>query len=133
MRRRDFIGVTMAGIAEAAGFDLVAFERDRVLRAANRHLADAPVTVTAAHSSRSAGGTHDFFSEGDYWWPDPQNPDGPYVQRDGLTNPDNFVQHRRAMIRMSMQVSTLVSAYLVTSDRKYSEHAIKHLNAWFVD
>ena len=51
--------------------------------------------MTAAHSPRSAGGLHDFFSEGDYWWPDPKNPDGPYIQRDGMTNPDNFVEHRQ--------------------------------------
>ncbi len=58
--------------------------------------------MTAAGSPRSAGGKHDFFSEGDYWWPDPKNPDGPYIQRDGMTNPDNFVEHRKAMIRLSL-------------------------------
>src|SRR5690348_6673482 len=60
-----------------------------------------PVTVTAETSPRSAGGKNDFFSEGDYWWPDPNNPDGPYIQRDGMTNPDNFTAHRKAMIRFS--------------------------------
>jgi hypothetical protein len=40
------------------------------------------------------GGKHDFYSEGDYWWPDEKNPNGPYIQKDGLTNPENFVAHR---------------------------------------
>ena len=71
-------------------------ERARVLSAAGRYLKDAPITVTASRSSRSAGGPHDFFSEGDYWWPDPVNPDGPYIQRDGMSNPGNFTDHRRA-------------------------------------
>src|SRR4051812_7651132 len=53
-----------------------------------------PITVTAETCPRSAGGKHDFYSEGDYWWPDPKNPNGPYIQRDGLTNPNNFVAHR---------------------------------------
>ena len=57
------------------------------------------MTVTASHCERSAGGKHDFFSEGDYWWPDPANPDGPYIQRDGLSNTNNFMEHRHAMIR----------------------------------
>src|SRR5678816_2019753 len=84
-------------------------ERSRVLKAANDFLKEAPLTITASHSPRSAGGVHDFFSEGDYWWPDPNNPGGPYVQRDGMTNPDNFVAHRHAMVRMSIHVATLTS------------------------
>jgi hypothetical protein len=114
-------------------FDLPALERPRVLKAANRYLAERPVTVTAASSPRSAGGKHDFFSEGDYWWPDPANPDGPYIQRDGMTNPDNFVEHRRAMVRLSLIVPALAAAYKLTRDLKYSTHAATHLRAWFVD
>ena len=114
-------------------FDLVAIERDRVLKAADKYLSEQPVTVTAASSPRSAGGPHDFFSEGDYWWPDPKNPDGPYIQRDGMTNPDNFVEHRRAMVRLSLIVPALAAAWKITKQRKYSDHAAKHLRAWFID
>jgi hypothetical protein len=117
----------------APAFDLAAIERPRVMKAAAKYLAEKPVTVTAASSPRSAGGKHDFFSEGDYWWPDPKNPGGPYVQRDGMTNPDNFVEHRRAMIRLSLIVPALAAAYRLTSDRKYSASAATHLRAWFVD
>lgn len=91
-----------------------------------------PVTVTADSSSRSAGTKHDFYSEGDYWWPDPKNPDGPYVQRDGMTNPDNFVAHRLAMIRFSRIIGALASAYKITGDKKYAVQAMVHLNAWFI-
>ena len=66
--------------------------------------------MTAATHPAVRGGAHDFFSEGDYWWPDPANPDGPYIQRDGMTNPDNFVEHRRALMRLSVQVPALVAA-----------------------
>src|SRR5581483_6890943 len=136
MKRREFLcGLGLAGAARLAAreFDLAALERPRVLRAAARYLPEAPVTVTAAASPRSAGGRHDFFSEGDYWWPDPQNPRGPYIQRDGMTNPDNFVEHRKAMIRLSLIVPAMAAAYKLTKDRKYSAHAARHLRAWFVD
>src|SRR5438067_4694745 len=104
-------------VAQArAAFDVAAFDRARVLQAANRYLSEAPVTITAAHSPRSAGGLHDFFSEGDYWWPDPENPDGPYIQRDGMSNPDNFVAHRRYLLRLSVQVPALVAAWKLTKD-----------------
>ena len=92
-----------------------------------------PITITSFRSPRSAGGKHDFFSEGDYWWPDPQNPEGPYVQRDGLTNPDNFTDHRKMMIRFSKIMGSLTSAYLLTKDEKYSNQAFAHARAWLID
>ncbi|MEO6221217.1 MAG: alginate lyase family protein [Ginsengibacter sp.] len=94
---------------------------------------EQPVTVTAQSSPRSAGGIHDFFSEGDYWWPNPKSPESPYIQRDGITNPNNFVAHRHLMIRLSKIVGALASAYKLTSDKKYTLQAIKHCKAWFVD
>ena len=114
-------------------FNLVEFERSRILNKATTYLDAAPVTITAFKAERSSGGLHDFYSEGDYWWPDPENPEGPYVRRDGMTNPDNFVAHRRAMVRLSEIVGTLTSAYLITGESSYAAQAGMHLNAWFVD
>src|SRR5215468_1438122 len=114
-------------------FNLAAFDRKRVLAAATRYLGEQPITVTASSSPRSAGGKHDFYSEGDYWWPDTNNPDGPYIQRDGMSNPDNFVEHRHAMIRLSEIIGTMGSAYVLTGEDRYVKHAVKHLKAWFVD
>jgi hypothetical protein len=107
-------------------------ERARVIAAADRYLKESPQTVTASRSPRSAGGIHDYFSEGDYWWPDPQNPNGPYIQRDGLSNPNNFNDHRRALMRFSVQMPALVAAYTVTKDPKYALHAQRHARAWFM-
>jgi hypothetical protein len=107
--------------------------RQSVLKEAAWALQQQPVTITAERCLRSAGGVHDFYSEGDYWWPDPKNPDGPYIQRDGLTNPQNFVAHRQAMIRFSRIVGALASAYKITHDKKYVQHALLHLRAWFIN
>jgi hypothetical protein len=117
----------------AQQFDVAVFDRARVIKAADSYLKDQPVTVTASHSSRSAGGLHDFFSEGDYWWPDPKNPGGPYIQRDGMTNPDNFVEHRKALMRLSVEVPALAAAWKITRNQRYSDQAALHLRAWFVD
>jgi hypothetical protein len=134
--RRDFLSAAVAVpllVMKNRGFDVAAFERARVLKAARQYLSEQPVTVTATRSPRSAGGVHDFFSEGDYWWPDPQNPSGPYVQRDGMTNPDNFVEHRRALMRLSVQASALAAAWRLTKDERYARHAALHLRAWFIE
>ncbi len=108
-------------------------DQPRILRAADAALTEAPVTITAFPSPRSSGGLHDFYSEGDYWWPNPANPGGPYIQRDGLTNPDNFVAHRRALVRLSVQVPALVAAWKTTGEQRYARHAAAHLRAWFID
>ncbi len=104
-----------------------------ILAKVNEDLKSKPITVTSYQSERSAGGAHDFFSEADYWWPDASNPTGPYVQKDGQTNPANFSEHRLAMIRFSQMVGNLTSAYLLTKDNKYALKAIQHCKAWFVD
>lgn len=107
--------------------------RRQVLKEAAWALQQEPITVTASTSPRSAGGRHDFFSEGDYWWPNPQFPDSPYIQKDGMTNPGNFVAHRLAMIRFSRIMGALASAWKITGDRKYVLQAMKHCRAWFID
>ncbi len=125
------VGLTLA--QQRTRFDVGRFDRERVLKDANQYLAETPITITASTSPRSAGGVHDFFSEGDYWWPDPQNPDGPYIQRDGMSNPDNFVEHRRYLMRFSVQVPALAAAWKLTGEPRYAKHAARHLHAWFLD
>ena len=107
--------------------------RKQILAEAAWAMQQPPVTITTSFCPRSAGGRHDFFSEADYFWPDPKNPNGPYINRDGLTNPDNFVEHRKAMIRFSRIIGALASAYKLTGDAKYVRQAVIHLKAWFID
>lgn len=137
MHRRAFLTlpalscVTLRAAAPI-NVDVAAIDRQRILTAARKYLAEKPVTISASSSPRSAGGVHDFFSEGDYWWPDSKNLNGPYVQRDGMSNPDNFVAHRQALMRLSVQVPALAAAWKITGDQRYAAHASAHLRAWFV-
>jgi hypothetical protein len=114
-------------------FDLKSYERARVLPAAEAALQAEPSTITSVANPRSPGGPHDFSSEGDYWWPDPKNPDGPYIRRDGQTNPDNFVGHRHLLLSFVRDVDTLMAAYRLTHDERYAAAAVRQLHAWFVD
>jgi len=115
------------------GFDGVAIDRARVLAAAQRYLKEAPTTITASSSERSGGGKHDYFSEADYFWPDPNNPHGPYVQRDGISNLSNFLDHRRFLLRFSVQAPALVAAWRITAQNAYAQHAARHVRAWFIN
>jgi hypothetical protein len=117
----------------SAQINVKEIDKSWVIPAADKFLNENPSTITDYSSPRSAGGKHDFFSEGDYWWPDSTNPTGPYIQKDGMTNPDNFVMHRKVLMRLSIQVADLVSAYRITGNKKYAVKAIDHLRAWFVN
>ncbi len=107
--------------------------KQQILNEAAWAMKQQPITVTAESSALSAGGKHDFFSQADYFWPNPENPSGPYINRDGETNPNNFVAHRKAMIRFSTIIGALASAYNITADDKYVKQALVHLKAWFVN
>jgi hypothetical protein len=147
MNRRNFClsAAAIAGLtrfsALAAGSEkplitareIAHIDHDRILRAANEYLSQPPITVTASSSPRSHGGKHDYFSEGDYWWPDPKNPSGPYIRRDGYSDPANFNDHREALIRLSLHVPALTAAAIITGDKRYARHAALHLRAWFLD
>jgi hypothetical protein len=115
-------------------FRLVAkADRERILRAAASYVTQAPLTITAFPAKLSAGGLHDFFSQADYFWPNPKDPGGPYVNRDGQGNPENFDEHRKVMVRLSMQMPALTAAWLLTGDSRYASRACDHLRAWFVN
>jgi alginate lyase len=136
LTHRDFGALLAAAEPNAPPITLAEIEqidRERILRAANQYLSEPPVTITASSSPRSKGGKHDYFSEADYWWPDPKNPDGPYVERDGYSDPHNFNDHRLALIRLSLIVPALMAAWLMTKDKRYASQAAVHLRAWFLD
>jgi hypothetical protein len=117
----------------ALGTIMTPQEQTSVISAAQSCLNEAPVTIVAFPAKGSAGGVHDYYSEGDYWWPDPAGTNLPYQKHDGLTNPENFVAHREAVMRFSVTVSTLVAGYKLTGDQTFARQAFRHLNAWFVD
>jgi hypothetical protein len=114
-------------------FDLQAFERTRIVHIAESALASEPRSITSAVNPRSAGGPHDFSSEGDYWWPDPANPNGPYIQRDGLTNPDNFIAHRQLLLGFARDFGALAAAWKVSHDERFAAAAVRHAHKWFVE
>ena len=114
-------------------FNLNDIERIREIQNANLYIKETPKTITSSFCERSTGNNHDFYSEGDYWWPDDKNPNGPYIRKDGFTNPENFTEHREALIHFSQLSGALASAYVLTNDTKYAKKLAEHLKAWFVN
>jgi len=141
----DGLDTAFASMTNAAGelagvghttltIDVAASDREHILKAANAALTMKPVTITAFTAKLSEGGPNDFYSNGDYWWPDPTKPDGlPYIQRDGESNPDNFWQHRMAVRDLRDAVAALGAAYKITGDDRYVTKAVELLRVFFFD
>jgi hypothetical protein len=73
MNRRRFLGVSALAfgprLRASESLDIRSIDRGRIQKAAEAYLTEAPIAITATQSPRSSGGEHDYFSEGDYWWP----------------------------------------------------------------
>ncbi len=66
---------------------------------------------------------HDYYSEAPYWWPDPDNPGGPYIRKDGQTNPARFTANRTALNAMCDAVFSLGAAAFLLDDPRYAQRA----------
>lgn len=137
-RRALLLAALLAGPAAWARprpgrLDIRAIERRRLAPQADALLAAVPRTIVAIAAPRSPAGRHDYYSEGDYWWPDPASPGGPYIRRDGRSNPDKFDGHREALIAFGRTVPALASLWNLTGETRFAEAAMRHLAAWFVD
>lgn len=114
--------------------DVAAADRNRILKAATAALALEPITITRFPAQLSEGGPNDFYSNGDYWWPDPTKTNGlPYIQRDGESNPNNFNQHRRCIWQLRDAVAALAAACQITGDDRYATQAAGLLRVFFLD
>ncbi|HWF18306.1 MAG TPA: alginate lyase family protein [Verrucomicrobiae bacterium] len=124
-----------ARAGESASFiDAAVIDHSRILKMADAALTIAPISITKFRAAHSPGSSNDFYSNGDYWWPDPAKPDGlPYIERDGESNPDNFNAHRMAMRDLRDAVASLGAAYRLTGDERYARKAAELLRVFFLD
>ena len=126
--------VSAKAAASEPAMDVAAIDRPRIMKAASAALSMEPVMITKFRAKFSEGGPNDFYSNGDYWWPDPAKPDGlPYVQRDGESNPHNFVEHRLAIRELRDAVAALGAAYKISGEDRYAAKAAELLRVFFLD
>ena len=119
---------------DSLALDVAAIDRGRILAAADAAMKAAPISIANLPAENSPGGPNDFYSNADYWWPNPAKPGGfPYVQRDGRSNPGNFNRHRMAMRDLRDAVAALGAAYKITGDERYARKAAELLRVFFID
>jgi len=106
---------------------------DRVRANADAALRVGPWSVTNHRPDHVQAGPHDYYSEGPYWWPDPKNPTGPYIRKDGERNPGRFMGNRSDLGEMCTAVLALGMGAWLLGERRYADRAATVLSVWFLD
>ena len=96
-----------AGIA--AGDRHLVAALDEIVEDADMALEKPVANVVDQGALPPSGDPHDYYSYSPYWWPNPEDPDGPYIWRDGEVNPDrktSDISQIEAMVdRVTYQMS----------------------------
>jgi hypothetical protein len=100
---------------------------------AEARMKDGPWSVTFHRPEGRKLDPHDYYSEGPYYWPDPANPKGPYIHKDGETNRGRFSANHDDLGRLGQAVFLLGSAGWLLDEPRYSDRAAQLLAVWCVD
>lgn len=92
----------------------------------------SPVFVTDKKKSYS-GNKHNFESLSIYLWPDPKNPNGPYITKDGQINPEYKEYDLPKLDKLTTYSRYLSVAFYLTGDIKYYQAFCRQLDTWFID
>ncbi len=107
----------------------------RLTALADTALMYGPYSVIQKVQTPPSGDKHDFMSQGPYWWPDPDKPDGlPYIRRDGETNPEvRQLTDGKYLSAVCSNVKLLAVGYFFTGNRQYAAKAAELLRVFFLD
>ena len=105
--------------------------RDMVAQA-NEVLRHEVLTVTQKEYALS-GDKHNYESLATYYWPNPANPSGPYVARDGEQNPETDKYDFPRLLALVSDCAALGKAFFLTGNDVYYNRLCRQLDAWFID
>jgi hypothetical protein len=120
-----------------AGDKVLVKALNKLVKDADKALAEAPPSVMAKEKLPPSSDKHDYMSLAPYFWPNHDTKDGlPYVRHDGQVNPesrDPKANDSPAIKAMGDNVQTLALAYYFTGNETYAEGAAKVARVWFLD
>ncbi|MDO4318982.1 MAG: alginate lyase family protein [Bacteroidales bacterium] len=113
---------------------MYAIAYDALTADADSLLGVEPLSVTMKQKAAPSGDCHDYVSLARYFHPDPSKPDGrPYINRDGITNPEIDQWDRNRLGETADRIATLALAWYLSDDRRYAVKAAELLRTWFLD
>lgn len=105
----------------------------RLRALADHRMKEGSWSVTFERPTGLALDPHDYYSEAPDWWPNPDDPAGPYIRREGRANPDRFLANRTALNNMCDAVFTLGTAAYLFDDAPYAQKAARLVHTWFIN
>lgn len=107
-------------------------EYRKIISDANRYSKILGPTVMDKAKYES-GDKHNFESVAPYYWPDPNNPDGKYICKDGQMNPEYNLYDRMRIDNLADRCKNLATAFYLTGDTVYSSAWLRDMRRWFID
>lgn len=93
-----------------------------------------PMSVTDKEAVPASGKKNDYMSQARYFWRNPESSDGlPYINRDGITNPEIYKLDRERLGQTADRIKRLALAYFFSGEKKYSDKAKELVDVWFLD
>ncbi|MDE6478864.1 MAG: alginate lyase family protein [Muribaculaceae bacterium] len=105
-----------------------------LLENADSLLSVKPLSVMDKRKSSPSGDQHDYVSLARYFHPDPLKPDGlPYINRDGITNPEIDLYDRNRLGETAGRISTLALAWYFSGKEEYAAKATELIDTYYLE
>ena len=73
-------------------------------------------------------------SQARYYWPDPTKPNGlPYINRDGVSNPELNKLDRNRLGKTAGRITTLALVWYFSGEEQYARKATELIRVWFLN
>lgn len=103
-----------------------------ILAQANAISKAEPMTVVNKTTCRS-GDKHNYESLSIYYWQNPDDPQGPYIYKDGYYNPEFKNYDFPALDKLITYTRNLSVAYFITGNENYYKSYIRQIDTWFIN
>ena len=105
----------------------------RLRTEAEKRMKEGPWTVTSDRPKGVDLDLHEYYTEAPYYWPNPDNPGGPALRKDGQSNPARIIANQTALNAMSDAVFTLGVASFLLDNSVYGKRAALVIHTWFIN
>jgi len=76
---------------------------------------------------------HNYESLSSYFWPNTTDSIAPYIERDGILNPETKTDDRHRLDKATKRITKFALAYYLFENDKYADACIRQIKVWFLN